>query len=210
MEVQSDTVTYSNVAGVGLVNEDLEELGIGLGVLDGQDIGIQGGNGVEEVLELGVAEVGMDLSGVLNASGGQLEAIDSPLQVGVTLLAGAEGQTLTESGLIDLDDEDTVLLKINNLIAESEGELLSLDRLVNVITRERPPEASDGPSEHALHGLLGDRGSVLALLDGHRGRTGNVTHDDRGTHATGTVRLDPSVLYDVSIFPILTAKSVFR
>lgn len=32
--------TGADVAGVGLVNEDLEELGIRLGVLDREDIGI--------------------------------------------------------------------------------------------------------------------------------------------------------------------------
>jgi hypothetical protein len=71
--------TRADVAGVSLVNEDLEELGVRLGVLDGEDIGIQGGDGwrqsqslwstrdnnqhtMEEVLELGVAEVRVDLS----------------------------------------------------------------------------------------------------------------------------------------------------
>ena len=37
--------TGTNVTGVGLINEDLEELGIRLGVLDGENIGIQGGDG---------------------------------------------------------------------------------------------------------------------------------------------------------------------
>ena len=37
--------TRADVAGVSLVNEDLEELGIGLGVLNGENIGIQSGNG---------------------------------------------------------------------------------------------------------------------------------------------------------------------
>lgn len=39
--------TRANVARVGLVNEDLEELGIGLGVLDGENVGIQRGDGCE-------------------------------------------------------------------------------------------------------------------------------------------------------------------
>jgi hypothetical protein len=94
--------TYSDVAGVGLVNEDLEELGVGSRVLNGEHISIKGGDGVEEVLELGVAEVGVDLGRVLNTGGGKLEAVHGPVQVGFTLLAAAKGQTLTESGLIDL------------------------------------------------------------------------------------------------------------
>jgi hypothetical protein len=90
-------------------------------------------------------------------------------------------------------DIDTVLLEVNDFVAESQSKLLSLDRLVNVVTGERPPEASNGTSKHALHGLLGDRGSVLALLDGHRSGTRDVTDDDRRTDATRAVRLDPSV-----------------
>jgi len=70
--------TGANVAGVGLVLEDLEELGVALAVLDGEDISIERGNGVEEVLELGVAEVGVDLGRVLDTSAGELEGVDSP------------------------------------------------------------------------------------------------------------------------------------
>jgi hypothetical protein len=109
--------TRADVAGVSLVNEDLEELGVRLGVLDGEDIGIQGGDGwrqsqslwltrgnnqhtVEEVLELGVAEVRVDLSRVLNTGGGQLEAVDGPLEVGVTLRALAERETLLEDSSV--------------------------------------------------------------------------------------------------------------
>lgn len=185
--------TRADVAGVLLVNEDLEELGIGLRVLDGEDISIKGSDGVEEVLELRVAEVRVNLSGVLDASGGELEGVDSPLEVGFTLLTLAERETLTEGRLIDLDDVDTVLLKVDNLVAESQSELLALDGLVNVDTGERPPEAGNGASKHALHGLLGDGGSVLGLLDGHGSGARDITDNDGGTDAAGAIRLDPGV-----------------
>lgn len=185
--------TRSDVTGVGLVNEDLEELSIGTRVLNGENISVESSNGVEEVLELRVTEVRVDLSGVLNTSGGKLEAVDGPVQVSLTLLAGAERETLTESGLVDLDNVDTVLLKIDNLVAESQSELHGLDGLVNVVTREGPSEASDGSSKHTLHGLLGDGSSVLALLDGHRSGTRDVANNDGGTNATRSVGLNPSV-----------------
>jgi hypothetical protein len=51
---------------------------------------------VEEVLELRVAEVRVDLSRVLDAGGGQLEAVDGPLEIGVTLGALAERETLLD------------------------------------------------------------------------------------------------------------------
>lgn len=185
--------TRSDVTGVGRVNEDSQQLGIGLAVLDGQNIGIEGSNGVEEVLELRVAEVRVDLSGVLDTSGGQAESLDSPLEVGVTLLAGAERETLTESRLIDLDDVNASGLEVNNLITESQSKLLSLDGLVNIITRERPSQAGDGSSQHTLHGLAGDRDGVLGLLDGHGSRAGDVTDNDGRSDASRTVALNPGV-----------------
>lgn len=185
--------TGANVARVGLVDEDLEELGVRLAVLDGQDIGIESSDGVEEVLELRVAEVGVDLSAIGDTGGGQLEGVNSPLEVGNTGLTSAEGKTLTESRLVDLNHSNASGLKVNNLVAESKSELLSLDGLVDIVTGERPPQASDGTSEHALHGLGGDGSGVLGLLDGHGGGTRDVTDDDGGTHAAGAVRLNPGV-----------------
>ena len=185
--------TGADVAGVGLIDEHPQKLGIRLGVFDGQDIGIKGGDGVEEVLELGVAEVRVDLGRVLNTGGGETESLDSPVEVGSALLAGAERETLTESRLINLDDIDASLLEVDDLIAESQTKLLGLDGLVNIVTGERPPQAGDGTSKHALHGLLGDGDGVLGLLDGHGSGTRDVTNDDGRTDAAGTVALNPGV-----------------
>lgn len=90
---------------IGLVNENLEELSVGFGVLNREHIRVQSADGVEEVLEFGVAEVGVDLGGVLDISSRELEAVDGPLQVCITLLARAKGETLTKGGFIDLARE---------------------------------------------------------------------------------------------------------
>lgn len=185
--------TGSDVSGVSLVDEDVEELGIRLAVLDGEDISIEGGDGVEEVLELRVTEVRVDLGRVLDTGGGETESLDGPVEVGLALLAGAERETLTESGLIDLDDIDTGLLEVDDLVTEDKSELLSLDGLVDVVTRERPSQAGDGASKHTLHGLLGDRHGVLGLLDGHGGRAGDVTDNDGGSDASRAIGLNPGV-----------------
>jgi len=179
--------TGTDVSGVVLVNEDLEELSVTLAVLDGEDISVEGGDGVEEVLELRVTEVRVNLSGVLDTSSRKLEAVYGPVEVSLTLLAGTERETLTESRLVNLDDVNTGSLKINNLVAESESKLLSLDGLVNIVTRERPTKTSDGTSKHTLHGLAADAGGVLALLDGHGSRTRDITDEDWWSDATGTV-----------------------
>jgi len=185
--------TGTNVSGVVLVDEDLEELGITLAVLNGENIGVKSGDSVEEVLELRVTEVRVNLSRVLDTSSGQLEAVDSPVEVVLTLLAGTERETLTKSGLVNLNDVDTSGLEVNNLVTKSKSKLLSLDRLVNIVTRERPTETGDGTSKHTLHGLLADAGGVLALLDSHGGGTRDVTDDDRRTDAARAVGLDPGV-----------------
>lgn len=185
--------TWANVTWVSLVNEDLQELSIRLGVLNGENVGIKSSDGMEEVLELGVAEVGVDLGGVLNTRDRQAERLDSPVEVSLTLLAGAEWETLTESWLIDLDDEDTSSLEVNNLIAESESKLLSLDGLVNIVTWEGPSQAGDWASQHSLHWLLGDGDGVFGLLDGHWGWARDITNNDWWTDAAGTVRLNPTV-----------------
>jgi hypothetical protein len=70
--------TRANVARVRLVLKDLEELGVALAVLNRQNVGVERSNGVEEVLELRVAEVRVDLSRVLHASTRKLERVDGP------------------------------------------------------------------------------------------------------------------------------------
>lgn len=196
--------TGTNVARVLVLNEDLEELGVGLGVLNGENVGIESGDGVEEVLELGVAEVRVDLGRVLDAGGGEPEGLDGPVEVSLALLAGAERKTLTESRLVDLDDIDASRLEVNNLVPQSKSKLLCLDGLVNVVTREGPPEDGDRSSKHTLDGGLGKRLSILGLLDGHGAGPGNVTDNDRGTDAARAIRLDPGVSGEDETVQLLT------
>src|ERR1700712_1199566 len=112
------------MSGIGLVDKHLEELGIALAVFDREDIGVQSGNGVEEVLELRVAEMAVNLGGVLDTSSGETERIDGPLEVSITLASLAERKTFTESWLVNLNDINAGSLKIDNFITESQGKLL--------------------------------------------------------------------------------------
>jgi len=185
--------TRTDVTGVGLVDEDLEQLSIRFAVLNAENISVKSGNSMEEVLELRVAEMGVDLGAVGNTGGGQTERLDSPVKIFITLLACTKRQTLTQSRLVDLDDVDTSRLEVEDFVTQGKSKLLSLHGLVDVVTRERPAEASDGAREHALHRLLRDGSSILGLLDGHWTRAGDITNDDRRTHATGSIALDPGV-----------------
>ena len=92
-----------------------------------------------------------------------------------------------------MDDVDASSLEVENLVAESESKLLSLHRLMDIVTGEGPSQAGNRSSKHALHGLLGHRGGVLGLLDSHGSRARDVTNDDRRSDAAGSVRLDPAL-----------------
>ena len=50
--------------------------------LDGDHVGIPRGDGLDHVVELAVAHVGVDLGGIGHAVGRQPEGIDGPAQVG--------------------------------------------------------------------------------------------------------------------------------
>ncbi len=93
-----------------------------------------------------------------------------------------------------MDSTDTTLLQVNDLITKSERELFALNLTRDICTRERPVEDSDGPSEHALHGLGGDTLGVLAPLNGDGTGAADVGDEDGRANITRTVALDPSIL----------------
>lgn len=173
--------------------EDIEELEGALGGLNGDDISVEAGNVGEDGVEVRVAEVGVGLGVVTDASSCEAERVDSPGEVGVPVDL-AEGQTLTDGRLVDLDGEDASLLKVADLVTEGKSKLHSLGLLVNVGTRERPVENGDRASEHALDRLAGKLLGVAGPADGHRAGAGHVGNDNGGTNVARAVRLDPGVL----------------
>lgn len=83
--------TRANVVLVAELLEGTKQLHVALGGFDGDDIGIETLDGREDVVEVGVAEVGVGLSVVTNTGGGQTEGVDSPGEVAVPI-AAAEWQ----------------------------------------------------------------------------------------------------------------------
>lgn len=75
--------TRANLVGVPVMFEGGEELHVGLGSFDGDDVSIQTLDRGENVVEVRVAEVRVGLELVGNTSGGKLEGVNSPLEVGV-------------------------------------------------------------------------------------------------------------------------------
>lgn len=157
---------------------------------------IKSSNSIEDIVEVRVAHVGVDLGVVTDARGGETEAGDGPLEVSVPVSA-ADGQTLTDGRLINLYAGNTSSLEVDNLVAESKTDLGAEILRRDIVTDERPLHHGDGTSQHTLHGLRGQRLGVLDLVDGHGTTAGDITKDDRGLDATGTVRDDPTVLSEV-------------
>lgn len=213
----------SDVVGVAKRLEDAQELEVGLGGFDRDDIGVESDDVVEDVVEVcvlrrverqgeecelalerlhnssgdvaltGVAEVRVDLSVILNTGGRELERVDSPGQVAVPV-GPSEGKTLSDGGLVDLDGEDLCLFEVLNLVAECEGELLRLDLSLNVDTWEGPVQDRDWTGQHSLDGLARQSLSVRGPLNGHRLGSRDVRDDDGWSDISGAVRLDPGVL----------------
>lgn len=185
--------TWTNAGVVAMGGKGAQDLHVALGVLDCQDIGIHADNGLENILEVTVAHMGVDDSGVGDAGSREQESIDGPLEV-VVKVNSTKRKTLTDGRLINLDVDNTSLLQINDLVTDGKGELGADDRAGDVITDEGPLQAGDGASQHTLHGLGGQRLSIDGLFDSHRVDAVDITKDDWGTDATGAVGSDPAVL----------------
>jgi len=73
--------TRTNLVGISVVLEGLEQLHVALGRLDRDDIGIQTLDRWEDIIEVGVAEVGVGLGGIGDTSGGETEGVYGPSEV---------------------------------------------------------------------------------------------------------------------------------
>ena len=185
--------TGANLVRVAVLLEGLEQLHVALRRLDGDDVRVESLDRREDIVEVGVAEVRVRLEAVGDASGGELERWERPLEVRIPV-GLAERETLTERGLVDLHSLDASLLEIDDLVAERERELHALELAGDVGTGERPVKDGDGTREHALHRLRSEALRVAAPLDGDGARTADVRDDDRGTNVAGAVGLHPAVL----------------
>lgn len=185
--------TRADLVGVAVRLEDIKELEVGLGSLDGDDISVKSLDRGEDVSKVRVTEVGVDLDVVLNTRGGESERVNGPGKV-VVPVGLSEGKTLSDSGLVDLDSLDTGVGEVNDLVSEGKSKLLRLNLLGDISSREGPVKDGNGASKHTLHGLLSEALSVSRPLNGHGRRSGDVRDNDRGSDVSGTVRLDPTEL----------------
>ena len=73
--------TGTDLVGVTIMLEGVQQLHVALRELDRNDISIKTLNRRENIVEVGVAEVGVSLSFITNASCSELKGVNSPFQV---------------------------------------------------------------------------------------------------------------------------------
>ena len=172
------------------------------GSLDGGDIRVEVADRTDELVELGVAHVGVDLSLRSHAGGSQAEGAHGPLQVR-RLLSLAQRQQLADGWLVDLNNLRTSGDEVVDLVAQRQGNLVGGLAQRLVVADEGPREHRHRTGEHALDRLVGQLLGLLEPGDSHRLRTTDVAEQDWRTDAAGTVGLHPRVLGGVVALQLL-------
>ena len=95
--------TRTNLVGISVVLEGLEQLHVALRCLDRDDIGIQTLDGWEDIVEVGVTEVRVGLGSIGDASGGETEGVNGPGEVVIPI-------STTEGKLKKTDDRQLVVV----------------------------------------------------------------------------------------------------
>ncbi|EEQ36271.1 conserved hypothetical protein [Clavispora lusitaniae ATCC 42720] len=162
-----------------------------LGELDGHNVSIQGLDVVR--VQVGVAEVRVDLGRVCDTRSGHSERLRGPVQVVRSFLASSQWQTFSDGWLVDLNDSDTCSFQVSDFVSQGQTQLQRLHLLRNVVSWERPSKTCDWTGQHTLDWQLGQRLSVNGLLDGHGLWSRDITDNDWWSDVSGTVRLDPTV-----------------
>ena len=176
-------------ASLGQFGDDLH---LGARCLDGRHIGVQALDGVDDLAELGVAQVRVDLSVRAHRGGGQAEGSHGPVQV-VSVAVSIQGQKLAQGGFVDLNGGDTGGLQVGHLVAQGQTDLVGNLAQGQVVAREGPRDDRDGAGEHALDGLVGQRLGVGGPSHGHGRGARDIAPQDRRARAARAVGLHPAV-----------------
>ena len=142
------------------VVEGFKQLHVGTRGFDGDDVGIQVGDGLDDVVEFAVAHVGVDLGFIRHAVGADSESEDGPVQISLPLVF-FQRQAFTQRRFVNLDDAETGFFEVKHFVADGERDLQAGFGTRLVVTDERPVEDSDRAGEHGFHRALGQRLRVL-------------------------------------------------
>src|SRR6266446_9623249 len=183
----------TDLVGILVVLEPLEQLRAGAGALDLDHIRVHALDDPQDVIELAVAHVRVNLGPVPHSRRRQPERVHRPLLVGRPI-GPAQGQAFAQRRFVDLDHADARRFEIDDLVADRQRDLLGGFRARLVVAHKGPLQDRHRAGEHAFHRALRERLRVPAPAHGHRARARDVAKDDRRLHIAGTVRLHPAML----------------
>ncbi len=181
----------ADIVRVGEGAEAVEQFHIRARGFDGDDVGVHGRDGRQNVVELRVAHMGVNLRVIARHASRHAERSHRPAQV-LRPVVALERQALAEGGFVDLDDGDARVLQITHLVAHRQRELQRHLVAREIVAHEAPLQQGDRPGEHALDR---PRGECLRVPRGiHRHRLGppHIAPDDGRLDAARTIALHPA------------------
>ena len=102
------------------------------------DVGIHVIDCRNNVVKLAVAHMRMNLGFRLDAAMYQTEGRDCPVKIFALPIRTSQRKLFTQSGFIDLNDANTVFLKIQNFFSDCQSKLQSWFFDADVFARKRP------------------------------------------------------------------------
>ena len=170
---------------------------------DGNHVGVERGDGLDNVVELGITHVGVNLGGVGRVAHCHAERPHGPVQVGGAI-GGTQRQTLAERRLINLDNTDTGSLQIAHLVPNRDRDLLRGLGARLVVAHERPLQNRHRAGEHALHGAARERLCIRRPFHRHGQGARHIPEQDRWFDTPRPVTLYPPVLGEGKATQLLT------
>src|SRR6266851_112417 len=183
----------ADVVWVAIGNEGLQQLKLRTRGFDQSHVGVHAGNVLYDIVKLRVAQVRVDLCGVLHGARGETETEHGPVEI-VLPVRMPQGQPLTQGWLVDLNHAHASRFQILHFVAYGQSDLPTRVRAWLIITHKGPLHDGHRPREHALHGARRERLSKLRPLHRHGMRTCHVAIDDGRTDTERSVALHPALL----------------
>ena len=119
-----DVIDYgTDLAFKTVLRDVIEDLHSGAGRFDAGDISVEGIDRVDDLPEFRIAQVRVDLGARTHLCSDEPERTHGPVEV-VRAVGFAQRQQLPQGGFVDLDDTDSGRFEVEDLIGESQGDLV--------------------------------------------------------------------------------------
>ena len=169
----------------------VEDQKIGTGSLEGDDVRVHVIDRRDDVRKFAVAHMRVDLCFRLDTAVNETECGDRPVEVFGIPVGLSQRELFAKCGFVDLDDADTVLFEIEDLVTDRQRDLKSAFLNGNIFTREGPVQDRYRTCEHALDRLVCAASGKDGPSDRDRFFSRDIAPDDRRLDAACAVGQDP-------------------